>query len=204
MASKRSIAELFARMEGRGYLQPEPWRTGTEAERRRAVALAIDVWAEDLADVTDDDLDALGRAYARSGERWWPTPGQLLALGRRTATASDAMATPDAAWGHVLAGMGTRWGYYRWPWSGEGEPTAGRQPLHDDPVIDAALWAGVSAVGGWVAMCHGDPDNAANRAAFRAAYAAERTRLLEAAGSPLDRPAIGAANRPALTDGGGR
>ena len=200
MPSPKTIAAVFERFQARGILSPEPWRTGSQEARDRAMALSVATYADDLAGLSDEQFIAAAKAYALSGERFWPTPGQLLALVPVDPSA-ELMRSGDLAWGHILAGLGTKWGIYRWPWRQPGPPEDGRVRLHADPDADAALWAGIDAVGGWAAFCAGSPSDAANRAAFRSAYEATIAALKPA---HTGRLALAAANRPALPDGGGR
>lgn len=87
MASIPAIAEVIARF--RLYEYPKMPPDDCDNMLTRA-------WAEDLADLTDDELRAACRAYRKSadpGDRWWPQPGRLIAL---------------SATGHAIAHLGSR------------------------------------------------------------------------------------------------
>lgn len=121
---------------------------------------AIDAWTACLPDVDATDLKRAAIAYIRAGERFWPTPGQLLQhLPEKAATKVD---DSDRAWGWLLRCVSSRGGY-------AGAPTS-YSHLQDK---DRAIRAGVQACGGWQALCQAGPgDNTAHRASFRAAYRA--------------------------------
>lgn len=203
MPSMQAIAAAFERLQARGILSPEPWRSGSQADRDRAMALSVATYADDLEGITDRQLHDAAKAYALSGERYWPTSGQLLALVPRGEAGREVelLMSGDVAWGRILDGFGSRWGYYTWPWSAPTPPPKGRHRLSDDPVVDAAMWVGVAAVGGWSAVCQVSTTDAAARAAFRGAYQAAIQSTRPA--PERQRLALGATNRPALTDGGG-
>lgn len=200
MPSYETIQRVFDRFQARGILSPEVWRTGTQDQRDRAMALSVATYADDLAGLTDEQFVAAAKTYALSGERFWPTPGQLLAL-VPTDPSVELLRSGDLAWGYLTSNR-HRWGTYSWPWREAGPPQDGRTRLHADPDVEAALWAGIDAVGGWQGWCAMRVEGvAAERAAFRTAYEATiaaRKPALQA------RLALAATNRPALPDGGGR
>jgi hypothetical protein len=89
MPTRPAIATALAKLVAAGYPHAPP------AEAR---GLTAEVWAEDLAALSDAELAAAVGAYRRSADpadRWWPTPGRILACSTfgRTAgaigTASD-------------------------------------------------------------------------------------------------------------------
>ena len=120
--------------------------------------VALDVWLSCLSDVDGDDLKRAAVCYIRSGERFWPTPGQLLQ--HLPARQLEKLDDSDRAWGWLIKLVSSRGNY-------QGPPTLYSQ----DGAKDAAIRDGVRACGGWQALCFmGPDDNTAARASFRAAY----------------------------------
>lgn len=192
MATEPGIIGCFSVLRQAGCRVP------SAMESPAGLAQTARVWAQVLPDVSDDELGALTLAWLRGPEaQWWPMPGQLLELRRRALApvADDA----DTAWGLLVAAIG-RHGRYAPPTPSGHAGGRGSWWLHLEPRTCAALDAGLRALGGWWDACSIDPHDAAARASFRAAYTAA---LRSGDGGP-ERLAIGASNRPALTDGGGR
>lgn len=135
--------------------------------------MVVALWSADLADLDDATLEAAGRAYRRStaeADRWFPTPGRLLAFTpeRRVERIDDA----DEAWGKVIGiaqskgrAAGLAENRHRWDSAGED--------------YGAALWAGIEACGGWIAICDStQAEHGTMRAAFRGAYRSHRERQI--------------------------
>lgn len=72
------IGRIFDTLEAGGLRPPWAGREALEADRLALVAL--ETWTALLADQTPEALIRAAGAYLRSGERYWPTPGALLAL----------------------------------------------------------------------------------------------------------------------------
>ncbi len=85
--TRGAILKAFRTLEAAGL--PRPYTSAQE------VADTVDVW-QDTLDLTDEQLHAAVRAHLR-GERsrWWPTPGELLALVPQEQP--SARATPELA-----------------------------------------------------------------------------------------------------------
>jgi len=127
----------------------------TDKESREA---AIDAWLACLTDVDAADLKRAAVCYVRSGERFWPTAGQLLQ--HLPARQLEKLDDSDRAWGWLIKLVSSRGNY-------QGPPTS----YSPDGAKDAAIRDGVRACGGWQALCFmGPDDNTAARASFRAAY----------------------------------
>lgn len=71
MPTKNAIIRQFSRLEGAGLKPPYTDAFGCSA--------AGDVWLDLLEELTDAQLEAAVKEHARRS-RWWPTPGELLAL----------------------------------------------------------------------------------------------------------------------------
>ncbi len=169
---------------------------------------ALRVWAAVLDDLDRPVLLELVVAYCRTpGSKWWPTPGELLAL--RRDDDGDAL----EQWGRLL-GLLSSHGRARPPVPLEQldallAERAAREPFTAETVppwsldpsleVDAAMRAGLEALGGWRRACGmTDRDQVANRAAFRDGYRAARRR----GSRQLERQAvaaIAAAKVPQLT-----
>jgi hypothetical protein len=159
MATKKGIATIFGVLTQAGCRVPPEFNA----------AETLPTWEMLLGDISDQDLFAATIAYCRSPDSaFWPTPGKLLALrpgAARRLTAEDA----DAEWGYLLGLVGR----YGWP-----NPPGEKWQLSTDPARNAALQAGVQALGGWRSLCALEQDGiAAARASFRAAYRAHVFRL---------------------------
>jgi hypothetical protein len=154
MPSRPVISEQIARFVALKYPHAP--------EGMASVALA-GAWMDDLHDLTDEEFVLACTAYRRSDapeDRWWPTPGRIRAFrpaARALAEApDDAEATYARLW-IVHAGL---CGSGSWVDGGEhGQKFERRAP--ERLVIDrsaegdrreAALWAGINALGGWAAL----------------------------------------------------
>ena len=194
--TKQTIMTVFATFRAAGCRMP------SNHSQRQGLELGLTVWAALLADVSAPDLLAAAATYLRTDQaQWFPVPGTLLALipGRRLF--DDA----DEVWGLVLASASTH-GRRNPP--KRADVLSVMSPLElgihtplvwaldpEDLERDAAIHAGIRAVGGWRVVC-GQVDNAI-RAAFRNAYRGARERkqfdrdtktarrLLEVAEGPL-------------------
>ena len=134
-------------------LRPPEIIIGTESR-----PVAIDAWLTCLSDVEAGDLKRAAVCYIKAGERFWPTPGQLIQ--HLPATQLAKLDDSDRAWGWLIKLVSSRGNY-------QGPPTLYSQ----DGAKDAAIRDGVRACGGWQALCFmGPDDNTAARASFRAAY----------------------------------
>jgi hypothetical protein len=206
MIRQSDVAVAFATFNAAGCRPPKSHNTNEGLE------FALRVWVSVLADLEREDLLELTIAYVRTpGSKWWPTPGELLAL--RVAPADDAL----EQWGRLLRLVGSK-GRARPPvtrdqldamleqWK-QAEFDAGvRLPdrpwsLADDLAMDRAMHAGLEAVGGWLRACAmQDRDTVANRAAFRDAYRASFQRRVHALEQSAVK-AITAGKLPALLGG---
>lgn len=79
MASETAVATAFAALDIASLPRPRG------LESARDVAVAVRQWARWLRAVADRDLAVAVDAYVLSGARFWPTPGQILALAPRSA-----------------------------------------------------------------------------------------------------------------------
>ena len=84
------IAWIFDTLEAGGLRPPWAGRETTEADRLALVAL--ETWTALLGDQTPEALIRAAGGYLRSGDRFWPTPGALLAL-----VPESSWAAPPAA-----------------------------------------------------------------------------------------------------------
>jgi hypothetical protein len=126
---------------------------------------AITTYAIVLGDVAPRACVAAAVAYIRSGARFWPAAGELLA--------QVPESCEGLSWGEAWALLSET--ARRTP----GGTAYGSPPdrFHHDPATDAGLRAGLQALGGWRAfgmLREGDEGTA--RAHFRAAYDAVKTR----------------------------
>ena len=122
------------------------------------------LWLDVLGDITPEDLQHATREYLRGPDAtWFPSPGGLLAL-----IPSEAMAsidTSDETWGDTVANV-ARLGSYQQP-----------SVFHEDPEENYKIAAGISACGGWKALCAMEQSQVmAQRASFRAAYKSAKLR----------------------------
>lgn len=132
------------------------------------------LWVDDLEALSDEQLSAACKAYRQSpdkDDRWWPTPGRLLALSGHGAAirhlGSDA--DGDKAWTDYNRRMRAT--------DGIGGPARG-VPLRELDASDSyrndAMWAGHEALGGWKAWARMDPDDKRLPSVWRKAYLAKR------------------------------
>ncbi len=131
------------------------------------------LWVDDLETLSDEQLSAACKAYRQSPDkedRWWPTPGRLLALSHHGAAirhlGSDADA--DKAWTDYNRRMRAT--------DGIGGPMRGipARDLDADPYRNDAMWAGHEAIGGWRAWATSSVDDKRIPAVWRKAYLAAR------------------------------
>ncbi len=168
MINRAAVAMAFATFNAAGCRPPDSHST------EEGLDFALRVWCSVLADLDRETLLALVVAYLRTpGSKWWPTPGELLAL--RVSGEDDAI----EQWGRFLRIVSTH-GIYGPPPSPidaecphEDVATCACWSFDGDSDVDAAIHAGLEAVGGWRRACgmH-DKDAPSNRAAFRDAYRA--------------------------------
>jgi hypothetical protein len=140
----------------------------------------IAMWLDDLDDLTDADLAAACRTYRRSVEpadRWFPTPGRILALspiGRALATlgSDDDSARAFVHFGARMRALGFR----------PSRAIPARHLDEGDPYRNDAMFSALDAFGGpsaWGARDTSDAyrlreSEARWRAAYRAAREAQR------------------------------
>lgn len=186
MLTVNTVLRAFRMLESSG-LRPPPIY-GTDAGR----AESVEAWCLILGDLHDEELVRAVALYCRSNERFWPTPGALLAL---LHAGTPGAVTADDAWGCLLDCL-RRHGSYATPLALGQDPDdlpsyATPFRLHDDPEVEARMHAGLRAIGGWSAMRElpaSPSEQAPTAAAFRRSYeAAERRKQATAL--------------PALTDG---
>lgn len=196
MSIRRSdVAIAFATFKAAGCKPP------TDHASDEGLDFALRVWSGVLADLDREELLELVVAYVRTpGSKWWPTPGELLAL--RRDDDDDAL----EQWGRLLTLLGrhgranppTPFGLFEERRDAHvearirnGGGNIGPAPwrLADDAELDGAMRSGLQALGGWRAACGmSDRDQTANRAAFRDAYRSARRR----ASRQLERQAVAA------------
>lgn len=166
MSLRRSdVAVAFATFKAAGCRPP------ADHASDEGLDFALRVWVAVLADLVRDELLELVIAYVRTpGSKWWPTPGQLLAL--RHNDADDAL----EQWGRLLRLISSK-GRNNPPVAvgrldlALGEDPIGPWSLGDEPELDEAMRAGLDALGGWRLACAmNERDQTASRAAFRDAY----------------------------------
>lgn len=152
MASRKAIITAIGTLQALG-VQGGPNRSDEGAMR-----LVVEVWAKVLAPIDDSQLEAAVLAWVAQPSdagRFWPTPGNLLALepSRQLAAVDDSA----EAWAHVveLARHGKLYSRY-------GGTLASLSP---------AVEAGVEACGGREAIATSPYDaHVWMQAAFRRAY----------------------------------
>ncbi len=86
------VIQVFEVFDLAGY--PAPWRALPVPDQRGALLKRATVWRAILADLTPEQLHRAAHAWCRSGEAFWPRPGQLLA---RLPEANPAIGLPSAA-----------------------------------------------------------------------------------------------------------
>lgn len=190
MIRQSDVAVAFATFNAAGCRPPKGHDTDEGLE------FALRVWVAVLADLDRAELLELVVAYCRTpGSKWWPTPGELLAL--RVEPADAAL----EQWGRLL-GLLARKGRANPPIAlAELEDNPDGWALADDPAIDSAMRSGLEALGGWRSACSmQDRDQVANRAAFRDAYRASLHRRRHALEQHAVK-AITAGKLPALLGG---
>ncbi len=205
MTLKRfDVTTAFATFAAAGCRPPKAHETDEGLE------FALRVWTAALADLDRDTLLELVIAFVRSpGSKWWPTPGELLAL-RGSVGDDDAL----EQWGRLL-GLLSSYGRANPPtlpseyeralelWNaGEALPAYPPWVLSTDADVDAGMRAGLEGLGGWRAACKmSDRNEVANRAAFRDGYRSSRSRRSRG----LEREAVAAiagGTLPAMLTGG--
>ena len=73
MASSTGISKAFGLLQAAGIPKPKAW----DAMDPKGI---LKVWRSMFSNVSDEDVIRAAEAYASSGEKWWPTAGQLRAL----------------------------------------------------------------------------------------------------------------------------
>lgn len=193
MASEKGIVGVWGLLQAAGI--PRPWAKDDEARRGLAA------WELVLRDIDDDRLTELTAAWLRSPDsRYgrWPTPGALL----HAIPSVDLLDDADEAWGEVLGVIAWRGSaeaprdpealenlrsrlrasYELARENGNSDRMArceriARSIPRADPDRDAAIYAGIQACGGWLAIGRAEDEQiAAHRASFRSAYRSHRTR----------------------------
>lgn len=154
------VEDVFAELQMAGYAPPP-----LLARSPDFVTAAARMWAEDLVDITAEELLRAVRAWRRGTNPFWPKPGQLRALVPRVAELSADRS--DEAWGLLVQLLSTR---------GHRELLrleAQAQPWTDDPSMDRRMKAAAQAAGGVKELgTHEAFHDAADRAAFVRAYRA--------------------------------
>lgn len=158
MADVSTMTQAFEILGSAGLQPPEGVR--------KDIGRAVQTYALVLGDLTDTELIGAAAAYVRSGARFWPSAGELLA---RVPRSDDA---GEVAWGEAWAHLehvrrttpgGCAYGVPVW--------------YHADPAVDTAIRAGLGAIGGWQAYGLLEPDTEGTaRAHFRDAYQAAQGR----------------------------
>lgn len=154
MPSPNAVKLAFAALEAAGLRPPDA--LGTEIGWRAAVGL----WERALRDLDDRALEAAVDAYVSQPDaRWWPSPGQLLAL-----VTVDGPSGHDA-FGRLLECVRQH--------AGRAEPLEPGAPepwsLHPSREEAQARWEGIEAAGGWRVLASAT-DRSEHRARFVAAY----------------------------------
>lgn len=73
--NRDELKECFARLERVGFERPARWNDAAEA------AKGIDEWVSVVADIDPQAFhDAIGEHIRTARGRWWPVPGQIVAL----------------------------------------------------------------------------------------------------------------------------
>lgn len=157
------------------------------------------LWVDDLEALSDEQLAAACRAYRQSpdkDDRWWPTPGRLLALSGHGAAirhlGSDA--DGDRAWTDYNRRMRDT--------DGVGGPARGvpvRELDPDDHYRNEAMWAAHEAIGGWRVWARMDADDRRIPGVWRKAYLAIRSvQRFDSDAVAVTARMIAPASRPAL------
>jgi len=87
MATRDGIKAAFATLRAGGSEPPPEWAASDGSARRDEKIRSIDAAEVVLAPITDEALAGAVLAWLQSSRaRWWPAPGQLLALAPRAPT----------------------------------------------------------------------------------------------------------------------
>ncbi len=97
MPSRDAVIAAFAAFKTGGLHPPFAAPKDPPHKVKRAVAAAVGLWVAVLPELTDAELESAVVAFLRSGERFWPTPGQVLLLAP-AAPARQLTARPSPAW----------------------------------------------------------------------------------------------------------
>jgi hypothetical protein len=97
MATKEAIVKAIGTLQALGV------QSGPERGNPAALRLVVEVWAKVLEPLTDAQLESCVVAWVAQptdAGRWWPTPGNLLAIEptRQLAAIDDSA----EAWGRIL------------------------------------------------------------------------------------------------------
>jgi len=166
MPSAPAIATELARLIAAGY----PFAPAAES-----LPLTVQVWQEVLADLTDAELHTACTAYLRSPDPAWPVPSKIRALAPvgRAAALLGSPTDADRAFADFVTRM-VRLGMAP-------DPDVPKRHLDpEDPYRNAAMFAGLAAIGGdrgWgrSPTAQEDPIGAAAvRRSWCAAYTATR------------------------------
>lgn len=98
--TKRAVKSAFDVLIAAGFVPPSTWTSGPDEERRAAQRATYEVWHKALAVLDDASLEAAVAEHAAGG-RFWPKPGELLALApqrRIPATATPRRLDEIAGW----------------------------------------------------------------------------------------------------------
>ena len=167
MLTKKHIARLFKRFGAGGLTVTH----AMQAELDRDYDGVVEIWLEDLAGLTAEDVVGALAAFYRSGPKFWPSAPQLRALVPRLALAAQDQSE---------AAFGIFWGMFGSPGSAQLlKMQADGVPWVEDPEMDRRMKAAAIAMGGVRAVGQLPIDNlVAHRASFRRGYqaAAEKER----------------------------
>lgn len=156
MATPAGIVRLFKLCEAAGLTIPEGIRSNLDA--------AAKVQSRLYGDLADGDLLAAAERYLTSQEgRFWPVPGQILALANPPPNIDREA---DLAFVRALE-CAARRGQYQIPGT--------HFRFAEDPAVSVAIQAGIRACGGWVAFCMAKEGDPSVRRAFLDAYKAMRS-----------------------------
>lgn len=162
--------------------------------------LTLAIWLDVLDPLDDAQLHAAATAYMSSpdkDDRWWPTPGRLLALSGHGAAIRHLGSDTDGdkAWTDYNRRMRAT--------DGIGGPMRGvplRELDAEDGYRNDAMWAGHEAIGGWRAWARMESDDKRIPAVWRKAYLAVRgVQKIDPAAIATTARMIAPVARPALT-----